>query len=56
MDVSNYEDLRYVAEQFDILYYVWSIKKDHSNKIVEANEMELLKKERITFIVLARYM
>lgn len=55
--VSNHEDLRYVAEQFDIPYYVWSIKKDHSNKAeVEAAEMELLKKEKITFIVLARYM
>ena len=55
--VSNHEDLRYVAEQFDIPYYVWSIKKDHSNKTeVEQQEMELLKKEKITFIVLARYM
>lgn len=55
--VSNHEDLRYVAEQFDIPYYVWSIKKDHSNKAeVEAEEMELLKKENVTFIVLARYM
>ncbi len=55
--VSNHEDLRYVAEQFDIPYYVWSIKKDHSNKAeVEQAEMELLQKENITFIVLARYM
>ena len=55
--VSNHENLRYVAEQFDIPYYVWSIKKDHSNKAeVEAAEMELLKKEKVTFIVLARYM
>lgn len=55
--VSNHEDLRYVAEQFGIPYYVWSIKKDHSNKAeVEQAEMELLKKERVTFIVLARYM
>ena len=55
--VSNHEDLRYVAEQFDIPYYVWSIKKDHSNKAeVEQQEMELLKKEKITIIVLARYM
>jgi formyltetrahydrofolate deformylase len=55
--ISNHEDLRYVAEQFDIPYYVWSIKKDHSNKAeVEAEEMELLKRERVTFIVLARYM
>lgn len=55
--VSNHEDLRYVAEQFDIPYYVFSIKKDHSNKAeVEAAEMELLKKNQVTFIVLARYM
>lgn len=55
--VSNHEDLRYVAEQFGIPYYVWSIKKDHSNKAeVEQAEMELLRKEKVTFIVLARYM
>ncbi len=55
--VSNHEDLRYVAEQFNTPYYVWSIKKDHSNKEeVEKAEMELLKKEKVTFIVLARYM
>ena len=55
--ISNHEDLRYVAEQFDIPYYVWSIKKDHSNKDeVEAAEMALLKEKKVTFIVLARYM
>lgn len=55
--ISNHENLRYIAEQFDIPYYVWSIKKDHSNKAeVEAAEMELLKKENVTFMVLARYM
>ena len=55
--ISNHEDLRYVADQFGIPYYVWSINKDHSNKEeVEKAEMELLKKERISFIVLARYM
>ena len=55
--VSNHEDLRYVAEQFGIPYYVWSIDKDHSNKAeVEAAEMALLRKEDISFIVLARYM
>ena len=30
--VSNHEDLRYVALQFGIPYYVWRIEKDHSNK------------------------
>lgn len=55
--VSNHEDLRYVAEQFDIPYYVWSINKDWSNKKeVEEAEMRLMKDLGITFIVLARYM
>ena len=55
--ISNHEDLRYVGEQFGIPYHVWSIKKDHSNKTeVEQAEMELLKRENVTFIVLARYM
>lgn len=55
--VSNHEDLRYVAEQFGIPYYVWTIKKDHSNKKeVEEAEMKLLRDNHITFIVLARYM
>ena len=55
--VSNHESLRYVADQFGIPYYVWSINKDWSNKQeVEQAEMELMKKENISFIVLARYM
>lgn len=55
--ISNHEDLRYIAQQFDIPFHVWPINKDHSNKAeVEAAEMELMKKERITFCVLARYM
>lgn len=55
--ISNHEDLRPVAEQFGIPYYVWQIAPDHSNKDeVEAAEMELLKRERVDFIVLARYM
>ena len=55
--VSNHEELRYVAEQFDIPYHVWSINKDHSNKQeVEEAEMGLLREKGVTFIVLARYM
>ena len=55
--VSNHDDLRYIAEQFGIPYYVWSIHKDHSNKAeLEQAEMELLQNERVSFIVLARYM
>lgn len=55
--VSNHEDLRYVAEQFGIPYHVWSIKKDWSNKTeVEKAEMDMLRENKINFIVLARYM
>ena len=55
--ISNHEDLRYVADQFGIPYHVFSIDKDHGNKAeVEAAEMELLRKEDVSFIVLARYM
>lgn len=55
--VSNHEDLRYIADQFEIPYYVWSINKDHSNKAeVEQAELELLREKRVSFIVLARYM
>lgn len=55
--VSNHDDLRYIAEQFGIPYYVWSIEKDWSNKQeVEEKEMALMKELNITFIVLARYM
>lgn len=55
--VSNHEDLRPVADQFGIPYYVWQIEKDWSNKReVEQAELALLKEKKVTFIVLARYM
>ena len=49
---------RWKAGEFQCdIPYVWSIKKDHSNKAeVEKAEMELLRENRVTFIVLARYM
>ena len=55
--VSNHEDLRVVADQFGIPFHVWSIAPDKSNREeVEKAEMELMERERISFIVLARYM
>ena len=55
--VSNHEDLRYVGEQFGIPYYVWTINADHSNREqVEREEMELMEREGVSLIVLARYM
>ena len=55
--ISNHEDLRYVADQFGIPFHVWSIAPDKSNRAqVEREEMELLERENISFMVLARYM
>ena len=55
--VSNHEDLRYVAEQFGIPFHVWEIAPDKSNRAeVEEAQMELMRRERVSFIVLARYM
>lgn len=55
--VSNHEDLRYVGEQFGIPYHVWTINADHSNREqVEREEMELMEREGVSLIVLARYM
>ncbi|MGN1072188.1 MAG: formyltetrahydrofolate deformylase [Bradymonadia bacterium] len=55
--LSNHEDLRDVAEQFSIPYHVWNIDKDHGNMPqIEQEQRELLAKEKISFVVLARYM
>jgi len=53
--ISNHPDLQHVAERFDIPYYVFPITKENKAE-QEKKELELLKKNKITFIVLARYM
>lgn len=55
MIISNHEDMRTAAEQFNIPYYVFPITKDNKAEQEEAT-IELLKSEGIDFIVLARYM
>lgn len=53
--VSNHPDLQWIGEKFGIPFHVFPITKE--NKLdQEQLEMELLRKERIDFIVLARYM
>jgi formyltetrahydrofolate deformylase len=53
--VSNHTDLETVAKQFDIPFHVFPIKKE--NKAAqEKAELALLKKNNVTFVVLARYM
>ena len=53
--VSNHPDLQWIGEKFGIPFHVFPITKE--NKLdQEQLEMALLRKERIDFIVLARYM
>ncbi len=53
--VSNHPDLEHVAERFDIPFHLFPITKENKQEQEEA-EMALLRKERVSFIVLARYM
>lgn len=53
--ISNHEDLRYISEQFQIPYHHIPVNK--SNKAeAEQKQLDLLQKEKVDFIVLARYM
>ena len=53
--ISNHPDLAPVAERFGIPFHVFPITKENKAE-QEAKEMELLKENGVTFIVLARYM
>ncbi len=53
--VSNHPDLQIVAERFGIEFHLFPITKDTKEE-QEAKELELLRKHKIDFIVLARYM
>lgn len=53
--ISNHPDLEPVARQFGIPYHVFPVNKENKAE-QEQKEMELLKQNGITFIVLARYM
>ena len=53
--ISNHETLKPVAERFGIDFYHFPVTKDTKNEQEKA-EMELLKKKKINFVVLARYM
>jgi formyltetrahydrofolate deformylase len=55
MVISNHEDLRFVAGQFNVPYHVFAI--DKTNKAAqEQAEMELLDRSNVDLIVMARYM
>jgi formyltetrahydrofolate deformylase len=53
--ISNHPDMESVAKRFNIEYHVFPITKENKAE-QEALQIELLKKNKITFCVLARYM
>ncbi len=53
--ISNHPDLQHVAERFGIPFYLFPITQE-TKEVQEQKEMELLAKNDISFIVLARYM
>ncbi len=53
--VSNHSDLEVVAKQFNIPYHVFPVNKENKAE-QERAELELLKKHKVSFVVLARYM
>jgi formyltetrahydrofolate deformylase len=53
--VSNHEDLRTIAERFNIPFHCIPFTKENKEES-EKQQIELLKKHEINFLVLARYM
>jgi len=53
--VSNHEDLKSIAERFDIPFYCIPFTKENKEE-GEKQQIELLQKHEIDFVVLARYM
>ena len=53
--ISNHPDLKHVAERFDIPFHVFQIDRDNKAE-QETAELKLFEDNKISFIVLARYM
>lgn len=53
--LSNHTDLEYIAKQFDIPFYYTPITNE-TRSLGEQQQLDLLQKHKIDFIVLARYM
>lgn len=53
--ISNHPDVEWIANRFEIPFHVFQITKETKAQ-QEQNEIELLKKHNIDFVVLARYM
>ncbi|WP_107671175.1 formyltetrahydrofolate deformylase [Cyanothece sp. BG0011] len=53
--ISNHENLKAIAEQFNIDFYYIPITKDKKNQ-QEARQLEILRQHRIDLVILAKYM
>ncbi len=53
--ISNHPDMADVARRFDIEYHLFPVTKDNKAEL-EAQEIALMEKHKVDFIVLARYM
>jgi formyltetrahydrofolate deformylase len=53
--VSNHENLKHIADWFGIPFYWFPVTKENKHE-VEKQEIELLQREEIDLVVLARYM
>ena len=53
--ISNHPDMEAVAKRFDIEFHYIPVNKENKSE-QEKQQLELLRKHRITFCVLARYM
>ncbi|NKI33005.1 formyltetrahydrofolate deformylase [Croceivirga thetidis] len=53
--LSNHNDLRYISEQFEIPFYHIPVTKENKAQ-AEYEQLELLNRHKVDFIVLARYM
>jgi len=53
--LSNHDEARHIAEQFEIPYYFIPVSKETKEE-AEKKQLELLKSHNVDFIVLARYM
>ncbi len=53
--LSNHQDLKYIADQFQIPYYHIPVTKENKES-AETKQLDLLRRYEVDFIVLARYM
>jgi len=53
--ISNHMDLKFIADRYNIPFHYFPVTKDNKSE-TEAAELELLEKNKIDTIVLARYM